>query len=1047
MLGWNGDNYWTTLTDTVNQKRGLLNGTFGVYNSYTLLPIYEIQANENLILTEKRPNVARGQRVIVGNLQSFIYSIEDVGDYYQINIGNLSDSGVLSLLQQGAALKVDVPENRPFPFYRPEALASGDAEFRCSTGFQLPSRNIYERVELRLYPLSQENTVVEYRNIELYAGSYYYFDREVYLSADNISLIPWVLPEFIPEKGLWKLYVCPTFIGRELNIVWGYPDGENSNKVALCTAMVRAWKDPSDWGSHGDFFNPVLDRYSITKRYSTAGLNYSLGTQAWLSGSEPPNGNNVWFNSDDNLLYTFANNVWTPVGSAVDYIAVQDNPPTAYQLNPGTIWQSASNNLYIWDPYRIPPTPSDFFTFSPYIFIDNWSYFLTELVTGGFYEISPDNVVPAWNWIRFFSQDLQDSNWAPAYAGNLYLLVNGEEIPNYYLTTDYNIVWEIKNNDLEVTYLALTPEGEYIIPQIQIKSRNGAGLTLNITNDFREKENPVDVLPYNEIGVLNNFRGVWGNKGGARSMDLCFDALDIHGFNEREALWLDPISEPVDFDFLLSLVSANQVYVGDTAPPAAELGDLYFNNETGALALYYEDEDRKRWWVEVDLPTLPSPFAPAKPVLSTGGCLLNQGDMWLDNETGGITIFYESPSDQTDQYDALAGDWVQVNWKYDFSQAPDPIPDYNAINVYVGDYPKETTLLSPGVNLETDDYVCSYFIDADTCSFIFQYEAKSDAGMQNFPKWWVGPKDSATFPLKPISDYVYSNLRFVQAACVQNAESTLRPWKNQDLEVTTLTDLVTDTFFNPLLADVNKGPGDVDFLKSFVRLPSEYGRDSKKWQQTQLVMQDMAYFGSYQKLYPMRCPLIVEEPEIYEEVYFYGNDPTGKLLYSESYLYSDAEGFNDPYILLPERDVQKSAYQDADFDFTTDKPYDSWTEAGIAEYAPLHYRQVDNTGEWRGVYVEGQGTQALTGFVEQDLAGKTVTVMPPPVWDASIYKYAPLCPFGEETYMEDANNFKVNYAYFSADLAAAEDGFFDPQSDVAWRQPLNDDQTLYITRN
>ena len=72
MLGWSGDNYWNTLTQTVNQKRSLLGGTFGVYNSYTLLPVYEVLAQENLILVEKKPNVARGQRVIVGNLQSFI---------------------------------------------------------------------------------------------------------------------------------------------------------------------------------------------------------------------------------------------------------------------------------------------------------------------------------------------------------------------------------------------------------------------------------------------------------------------------------------------------------------------------------------------------------------------------------------------------------------------------------------------------------------------------------------------------------------------------------------------------------------------------------------------------------------------------------------------------------------------------------------------------------------------------------------------------------------------------------------------------------------
>jgi hypothetical protein len=73
--------------------------------------------------------------------------------------------------------------------------------------------------------------------------------------------------------------------------------------------------------------------------------------------------------------------------------------------------------------------------------------------------------------------------------------------------------------------------------------------------------------------------------------------------------------------------------------------------------------------------------------------------------------------------------------------------------------------------------------------------------------------------------------------------------------------------------------------------------------------------------------------------------------------------------------------------------------------------------------------------------------MPQPVWDASIYKYPPLCPQGPESYAEDPNNYKVNYAYFAADLAASEDGFFDQSQDVAWREPLVEDQTLYMVNN
>jgi hypothetical protein len=96
------------------------------------------------------------------------------------------------------------------------------------------------------------------------------------------------------------------------------------------------------------------------------------------------------------------------------------------------------------------------------------------------------------------------------------------------------------------------------------------------------------------------------------------------------------------------------------------------------------------------------------------------------------------------------------------------------------------------------------------------------------------------------------------------------------------------------------------------------------------------------------------------------------------------------------------------------------------------------------VYIEPVGNRPLTGFLNRDLRVRSLITVTAPVWDASIYKYAPLCPQSPESYIEDPNNCKVTYAYFAADLAAAEDGFFDQQKDVAWRDPLVKDQTLYM---
>ena len=160
-------------------------------------------------------------------------------------------------------------------------------------------------------------------------------------------------------------------------------------------------------------------------------------------------------------------------------------------------------------------------------------------------------------------------------------------------------------------------------------------------------------------------------------------------------------------------------------------------------------------------------------------------------------------------------------------------------------------------------------------------------------------------------------------------------------------------------------------------------------------------------------------------------------------LYSDVDGFNTLNNYFTQ-EAQVGEFADADFDFVTSPQYSEWIEADLTEYDPLHSRTVFTNGDWEGIYVEPTGGRPLSGFLERDLRVKSIIPVPAPVWDASIYKYAPLCSQGPESYAEDQNNFKVGYAYFAADLAAAEDGFFDQGQDVAWREPLVENQSLYI---
>jgi hypothetical protein len=255
-----------------------------------------------------------------------------------------------------------------------------------------------------------------------------------------------------------------------------------------------------------------------------------------------------------------------------------------------------------------------------------------------------------------------------------------------------------------------------------------------------------------------------------------------------------------------------------------------------------------------------------------------------------------------------------------------------------------------------------------------------------------------------------------------------------------------EIYDNPLIADLNRGPGDENWDRSFIRLPSEYGRKDSVWNKAKLAVQDFTYGGTNGALKMMQCPTEVVKPQLYDEVAFYKRDPSvGTVLYSESFIYSDVEGFFNltEYFAAPL--IQTGEFAAAEFDFVFDYPYDEWYEANLSDYEPLNIRSTLPNGDWDGVYVEPTGNRPLSGFVTKDLRVKSAIPVPAPVWDASIYKYAPLCPEAPVSFAEDPNNCKVGYAYFAADLAAAEDGFFNQQSDVAWREPLVKDQSLYIT--
>jgi hypothetical protein len=102
-------------------------------------------------------------------------------------------------------------------------------------------------------------------------------------------------------------------------------------------------------------------------------------------------------------------------------------------------------------------------------------------------------------------------------------------------------------------------------------------------------------------------------------------------------------------------------------------------------------------------------------------------------------------------------------------------------------------------------------------------------------------------------------------------------------------------------------------------------------------------------------------------------------------------------------------------------------------------------GDWLGQYVNINPCEPLTGFLETDLLYRGVTPVVAPIWDASIYKYAPTCQNDKASYSVDANHYKIGYAYFVADASAAEDALFDITQEASWRYPVTQPKTLYLT--
>jgi len=242
-LGWSGPNYWTNLPETVSQKRQLLGGTFGVYNSFIIPRVYEIRNWDNTFVIDRlqfiEPNrQTYVEKVLLGDDTYQLKSVQVEGDKYVVSIGTLPDS-FYEQIAANVPLRVDIPTYRPAPFRRPTVGVSGDNTFVCGA----------DGAQLILYPGYDTQKQFPYKFPILFAGSVYYFDQPVYLGFPySGSLGQDVVAQYDANIEGWYLPIPENAQGTENGIegflVWPYAAVNASLEV-----KIQNWVDPSDWNS------------------------------------------------------------------------------------------------------------------------------------------------------------------------------------------------------------------------------------------------------------------------------------------------------------------------------------------------------------------------------------------------------------------------------------------------------------------------------------------------------------------------------------------------------------------------------------------------------------------------------------------------------------------------------------------------------------------------------------------------------------------------------------------------------------------------------
>jgi len=288
---------------------------------------------------------------------------------------------------------------------------------------------------------------------------------------------------------------------------------------------------------------------------------------------------------------------------------------------------------------------------------------------------------------------------------------------------------------------------------------------------------------------------------------------------------------------------------------------------------------------------------------------------------------------------------------------------------------------------------------------------------------------------------IYANPLWKFSPSVMNSVTPLRTWKNHVLEVADdSSDGITSenaaeyldakTYRNALVADRNTGTEPENTYRHFVRLPAEYSRNSRQWNKAANIVSSYSYFSSVYPLADTAVRPYSLRPLLYDDVYCGCAEdiPDYAVFYQEDFLVSSIKGA---------RINAEAGFADSKIEYEDAAEVFPFQAGTIVDYDPYDEREIlGSDGEWAGTYFKWQRRGPLTGYLITDVVDhrlRAVEYAEQPEGDYSFIK-APNTEFPDDTDVANFANYVVSYAYFTADLSAADEPVFDPAVKYSWRE-------------